>query len=315
MNMHWTQDETEAAARHAWRFPRVAKDCRRDAITLVELLVVIAIIGILVALLLPAVQAAREAARRAQCINNLKQIGVSLQNFYTAHDVFPRGAGRNPKTQDYLYSWSAQVLPYVEESNALGLLDLNYAYNTPQNQAAIRTLIPLYQCPSAPPNELVTCCIFIPGEQDAAQTNYSAIGTHLKKDYGEVLVPADGTGVMYDLSKTKFKDIIDGSSKTFVVGEVLADPDDPYKTAYPKYCPGGNCVVAQVWMAENRITSYWGINAGITILQSGIVSAHPGGANFVFADGHVTYLPETIDQNVLIALTTRAGAEVISESY
>jgi prepilin-type processing-associated H-X9-DG protein len=206
-------------------------------------------------------------------------------------------------------------LPYLEEANAQNLLNFKYAYNTPQNQAAIKTFIAPYQCPSAPPNELVTCCIFIPGEQDAAQTNYSAIGTHLKKDYGEVLIPADGTGVMYDRSTTRFKDIQDGSSKTFIVSEVLANPNDPYKTTYPAYCPGGNCVVAQVWMAENRITSYWGINVGVTILQSGIVSAHPGGANFVFADGHVNYLPETIDQNLLIALTTRAGGEVISESY
>lgn len=287
---------------------------RSTAFTLVELLVVIAIIGILIALLLPAVQAAREAARRTQCSNNLKQIGLALQNYHGARKEFPRGAGTDSSGK-ILFSWSALIFPYFEEANAEKLIDYSAGYNTSANQVAIKTFIPSYQCPSAPPNELVTCCIFIPGEKDAAQTNYSAIGTHLKKDYGVVLIPADGTGVMYDLSRTRIRDITDGTSKTFMVSEHVANPNDPYKTQYPAYCPGGNCVVGEAWASENRLTSYWGINVGTTIIQSGMVSLHKSGANFLFADGHVSFLPETINQSILIALTTRAGGETISGSY
>jgi prepilin-type N-terminal cleavage/methylation domain-containing protein/prepilin-type processing-associated H-X9-DG protein len=290
------------------------KKHKRGAFTLVELLVVIAIIGILVALLLPAVQAARESARRTQCTNNLKQIGLACQNYAGTNGAFPRGAGLDSKNM-ILFSWSALILPYLEEANAEDLIDYKSGYNTAANQVAIKTLFSAYQCPSAPPNGLVSCCIFIPGVEDAGQTSYSAIGTHLKRDYGVVANSIEGSGVMFDNSHVKFKDITDGTSKTFLASEVIANPDDPYKKSYPSYCPGGNCIIGEVWSAENRITSYWGINIGNTILQSGIVSAHSGVANFLFADGHVSFLPEAIDQNLLIALTTRAGAEPSSESY
>ena len=228
--------------------------------------------------------------------------------------MFPRGAGLDSKNM-ILFSWSALILPYLEEANAEDLIDYKSGYNTSANQVAIKTLFPAYQCPSAPPNGLVSCCIFIPGEEDAGQTSYSAIGTHLKRDYGVVANSIEGSAILFDNSHIKFKDITDGTSKTFLVSEVLANPNDPYKKSYPSYCPGGNCIIGEAWSAENRITSYWGINIGITILQSGVVSAHPGGANFLFADGHVAFLPESIDQNVLIALTTRAGGEPVSETY
>ena len=290
----------------------------RRGFTLVELLVVIAIIGILVALLLPAVQAAREAARRTQCINNLKQLGVALLNYHNSREMFPPAAAYT-STGVPGWSWSARILPFIEEANAEKLIDFKSAYNTLKNRDAIKTFITPYQCPSAPPNGLVSCCINLPGNDDAAETNYSAIGTHLKRDYGCVAVPsctsniADGSGVMFDNSHTGIKHILDGTSKTFMVTEYSRNEDDPYKTDYPAYCVGGNCSIGNIWMSENRIVSYWGINAGHTVKQAGIFSLHPSGANFLFADGHASYIAESLDQNIIIALTTRAGGETLSD--
>ena len=139
-------------------------------------LVVIAIIGILVALLLPAVQAAREAARCLQCKNNLKQIGLALLCYEDTQGVFPYAHGRAANGV-FTWAWSALILPYVEQAAAYDRCDFdpNLGYNTVENQEAIKQQFPFYHCPSAPPNELITCCIHIPGTADTGETNYAAI--------------------------------------------------------------------------------------------------------------------------------------------
>ncbi len=118
------------------------------AFTLVELLVVIAIIGILVALLLPAVQSARESASRMQCANNLKQIGLALLNYHDAMLVFPPGTGGSGTS----WSWSARILPYIESQNIHKQIDFSYNYNEVHriNNLAMKTFVDVYICPSAP---------------------------------------------------------------------------------------------------------------------------------------------------------------------
>jgi prepilin-type N-terminal cleavage/methylation domain-containing protein len=134
---------------------------RRRGFTLVELLVVIAIIGILVALLLPAVQAAREAARRSQCLNNLKQIGLALHNYHDTHKVLPFGQGG---TADR-FSALALMLPFMEQSNLHNLIDFKQSTTAAANNAARLTEVPLFRCPSDLRNPL---------PQTGGATNYMA---------------------------------------------------------------------------------------------------------------------------------------------
>lgn len=293
-------------ALHSDRQPRRGRAVSAAGFTLVELLVVIAIIGVLVALLLPAVQAAREAARRSQCVNNLRQMGIALQNYHGAKQAFPHAAGY--ANGRYLWSWSATILPYLEEANAESLIKYENGYNVPVNKTAITTRFSVYQCPTAPPNELVSCCIDIPGEADAGETTYSATATHRKIYYG---VDVDGTGAIFENSKTSFKDILDGSSNTLIVGEVDHDQDDPWKTTYPDYCPGRGCHIGKPWAAGNQISTYRGINSKPVFEQTGIQSWHAGGAHFLFVDGHASFLDESLPQEIVTALTTRAGEETI----
>jgi prepilin-type N-terminal cleavage/methylation domain-containing protein/prepilin-type processing-associated H-X9-DG protein len=279
---------------------------RRIGFTLVELLVVITIIGILIALLLPAVQAAREAARRSQCSNNLKQLGLALLNYHTARNVFPYGRGAN-------WGWSAFILPYIEQGSLDGSIDYDYGYyrtdasTGTKNNQMMRTLLPAYQCPSAEPNQLANCCSALTtaygNGYHAAETNYAAVATHLLNPY-EITYAAYDSGVMYYNSAVRIDDIKDGSSNTLLVGETIPNPNDPVYNM-PAYCPGRKCGTGKFWAAENTETTAHGINSGTIYDTSGVESKHPNGAQFVFADGHVAFIEQTILQKVLIALTTR----------
>jgi prepilin-type processing-associated H-X9-DG protein len=276
------------------------KDCLR-AFSLVELLVV----GILVSLLLPAVQSAREAGRRAHCENNLKQMALAVHSFHDVKKVFPDGGGGGAD-----WSWAVLSLPFVEGSNVQALFDLESTYLAPRNQIAMTTLLPLYQCPSAPQNEVVTGYTLIPGDDDIAETNYLSIATH--RNVAQA-VDLNGSGIMFPLSKVKIRHVTDGLSKTLLIGEADVLPNDPLLQAYPHYCTSGNgdCPFGFGWCLYTMATTYYGINSRPEYMKAGIQSWHPGGAHFAFADGHVAMLTEDIDQTTLTALTTRSGGETI----
>ncbi|EMB18304.1 DUF1559 domain-containing protein [Rhodopirellula europaea] len=197
--------------------------------TLVELLVVIAIIGILVGLLLPAVQAARAAARRMSCSNNVKQVSLATHNYHSTFNRFP-GIG-----DSITNGWSvqAQILPYAEQSGLYDLIDfeagLGRAASTtgfnPPNDEAAATVIPFYNCPSddVRPNKMVT---YTRGRNsygwEHAGLNYSfnvGTGTGTNVDYGS---PTDG--LFWRQSKTQFRDILDGTSNTILLAETLMGP-------------------------------------------------------------------------------------------
>ncbi len=191
---------------------------------------VIAIVGVLVALLLPAIQSARESSRRSNCTNNLRQFGVALQNFHDSHRKFPAGRGSPPPK---IFSALAFLLPYVEEQALEGMIDFTQApvfvvvagipYSGDANKFAATTPLPLLLCPSDIVHERV------PGS-DFAATNYAACAGSGVPDSGTI---SPGDGVFFYGSEISFRHITDGSSHTVAFGERTLGPGDTMLSPSP----------------------------------------------------------------------------------
>lgn len=189
----------------------------RAAFTLVELLVVIAIIGVLIALLLPAVQAAREAARRMSCQNNLKQIGLAIHNYHSSYNKFPASMYINPAVTTNA-SWSVQgrILPYVEQNNFYDQIDLQLNWSAQPLISHFK--VPIYGCPSDPKALL---------ERDTGSNGIFLYPTCYGFNFGTWFVydPATGqggNGLFYPNAKIGFESITDGASNTLLASEVHA---------------------------------------------------------------------------------------------
>lgn len=251
----------------------------RRAFTLVELLVTIAIIGVLVGLLLPAVQAAREATRRAECQNRLKQIGLALQSYHNSHEAFPIGCtewrpwGNTTKRQ---LAWSAYLLPQLEQRALFDQLDLGKPFDDPANAAASTTLVG-YLCPSN--------AEYQPSE-NFGRSDFGGI-------YGERITGPNNPakGVMLLDRATSISEITDGTSQTLIVAEDSSSPDGQWING------------------RNLFDQAFAINAAPEF-ENDIRSEHPGGANGLAVDGSVHFLSESTDERILAAWCTRAGGEV-----
>ncbi|WP_262025006.1 DUF1559 domain-containing protein [Blastopirellula sp. J2-11] len=312
----------------------------RTGFTLVELLVVIAIIGVLIALLLPAVQQAREAARRMSCTNNLKQLGLALHNYHDVNKRLPIGTGQVTAVWQGTGnhgSWLVRLLPFVEQTNVYDRLDKSdvdlstTANGDPLYQVVIRDFI----CPSDDHDGTWTGSQGYPATQKRAVANYSAsmgsqnnspCGTHNNffgtgpdvrndEDFGNL---AKLSGVIgHRAVAAAFKDITDGLSNTIALGEVR---------------PKCSNHVRRGWLAANSLYTGTGIAINFNTCEGtpgsgtgcnqhvnqwgasqGFKSIHPGGCNFVFCDGSVHFVSETIDMVNYQRLGDRRDGQPLTE--
>jgi prepilin-type N-terminal cleavage/methylation domain-containing protein len=291
----------------------------RYAFTLVELLVVIAIIGLLIALLLPAVQAARESARRASCLNNMKQIGLALHNYHDTFKRFPAGweafdpATKTPDPEgEPGWGWAARIQEQMEETALADLIELNVPILDPRHDRARVTVMESFRCPSEPLRD----SLFELDAEDGsgplttlAIANYVGVFGTLELDDCEGLGPGNqcfGDGVLYHNSKTNFHDILDGTSQTLIVGERYALHD---KSTWVGAVSEGEEAFARILGIADHLPN----DPGGHFDDFG--SHHPGGCHFALADGSVRFISQSISERIYKALCTRAGGETVSGGF
>jgi prepilin-type processing-associated H-X9-DG protein len=289
----------------------------RKAFTLVELLVVIATIGLLIALLLPAVQAAREAARRTNCRNHLKQLGLALHNYHDVYGQLPAGwqgfaaAGIKVPLAEGApgWGWAAAILPQMEQTALADSLRLDLPITDPANAAARLTALTTYRCASDAAGEELFQLEAENGSgplAELARSNYVAMFGTLELEDCEGLPAGQacrGDGAMYHNSRTSFRDVLDGLSQTIIVGERSSKLD---ASTWTGVVPGGQEAFARIQGIADHTPNHPDAHF------DDFSSEHPGGVHFVFADGSVRFIANAISPSVYQGLATRAGREVVS---
>lgn len=323
----------------------------RTGFTLVELLVVIAIIGILIGMLLPAVQQVREAARRTECLNKVRQLTLALHSYESAHMAFPASRSEPddlaiPSSvgtgESAFQSWSTSILPYIEQGNLAATFNFKQSWFEDVNSTnidTVRTQVALFLCPSTP-NQDRTDPYHVIG---AAAGDYGSVNEVKKKFFTQVMgwssAPPSSArlGALSKFQKNRMGAFTDGTSNTFLLAEAAGQPDC--------YLQGGKLMTGldfadytddKVINLNGRFVAVDGtgwadpdcgfsVNGatpdGLSKYGPAVMNAvniseafsfHPGGAVFSAADGSVHFITEEVSQEAFCALCTRAGGEVES---
>ena len=282
---------------------------RRSAFTLIELLVVISIIAILVSLLLPAVQQAREAARRVRCQNNMKQIGLALHNYLDTHSVFPPGwvaaKGLNSFEHNY-FGWATMILPQLDQANLYNQLDFNVNMDEGPNRELVATKIDTFLCPTDDAPDVYNS---VPRDLALGVSNYPGVG-------GFTVCALRAEGLFKWNGAARIGDVLDGTSNTMMVGERVAR--QPIEDRIPVW--SGVYMTEQFGLNLEVVLGWTAIPLNRpTLSEHGFSSYHRGGANFVFADGHVRFISDSINSTsngqigTYQSLSSINGGEVVGE--
>ena len=310
---------------------------RLNAFTLVELLVVIAIIGVLVALLLPAVQAAREAARRATCTNHLKQLTLGVQEYHDARQVVPalyngRLDWRSVSFGLETFSWRVEILPFIEQQELFKNFDYSQYATDAKCQESISIPLTVMSCPSTPRDSVTARGLWFGRSQfnealTAATTDYNASEGYVEGTdciagaWGEVVHGKPGEPL--SVRKLSFVDVTDGLSNTAIILERAALPDhyfeggakvEPHQP--PQYRTWGN---VGLWaISAETLVNHVTAKPGVPIVGGdnlhGLYSFHPGGAHVAFADGSVHMVGSAIDDTTMLAFISREKGETMDVS-
>lgn len=304
----------------------------KQGFTLVELLTVIAIIGVLVALLLPAIQAARESSRRTQCANNLKQLGLGLLNFESANKKFPAGqrfSGPPKDPASFPIAWSTLILSHIDQQVVAEQLDMKVPFTDPKNLPAASTVISIYLCPStadveehrtsdahlynlAPMAGDGLACLDYLGISGPDKDAKNPIS---KEYYGRqrgILIGTKGLPneeKLQDPPAIKASDVVDGLSNTAwlteCTGRGAGVKDDVLDSTHGAWASGNNVTHVDKQINQGSPPKVW--------YEERIHCDHPGGAHFAMCDGSVHFMVDETSEKVIRSLCSRDGEEPIDK--